>query len=85
MSLKVKSSLLEEIGASYRRQGYANQTQLAEAVGCSRGTIYSFFKGYPILRTIFEEICHQLNLNWQEIVEIPAELAEPRQELTNAP
>jgi len=43
------------------------QEQLAEEVACSRQPVWKFFKGEPVRRHIFREICHCLDLEWEEI------------------
>lgn len=53
------------------------QTYLAETVGYSRQTIWSLLQGKPIDRDVFMEVCTQLGLNWEEIVQPEPELPEP--------
>ncbi|MDZ7955958.1 NB-ARC domain-containing protein [Nostoc sp. DedQUE09] len=48
-----------------------NKTALARDLGLSRATVTNFFRLIPIDRLNFEEICKRLDLNWQEIVDIP--------------
>ena len=43
------------------------QEQLAEEVGCTRQPIWKFFAGKPVRRQLFREICHRLELDWEEI------------------
>lgn len=43
------------------------QTQFSERTGKSRSTISNFFRGKPIDRILFVEICEVLKLEWQEI------------------
>ena len=48
------------------------QQQLADEIHCTRQPIGNFFKGKPITRHIFREICFRLELDWEEIA-----LADP--------
>lgn len=47
-----------------------NQTALARESGLSRSTVTNFFRKIAIERLNFEEICKNLGLEWQEIVDI---------------
>ncbi|NEP12080.1 MAG: hypothetical protein F6K14_18095 [Symploca sp. SIO2C1] len=49
------------------------QEQLADEVGCSRQPIGKFFAGKLLRRHIFREICHCLDLDWEEIALIESE------------
>ncbi|HEY9599972.1 MAG TPA: NACHT domain-containing NTPase [Allocoleopsis sp.] len=54
-----------------------SQTYIAGAVGCSRQTIWSLLQGNPTDYGVFMDVCSQLGLNWEEIVE--PESSEPEQ------
>jgi predicted NACHT family NTPase len=54
-----------------------SQTYIAGAVGCSRQTIWSLLQGNPTDCNVFMDVCSQLELNWEEIVEL--ESSEPEQ------
>ncbi|MFB2917765.1 NACHT domain-containing protein [Aerosakkonema funiforme] len=66
-SLSASEQGIKEAKKAFSRMGWTQQ-QLAEQVNCkSRQPIWKFFKGKPIERHIFTEICFQLDLNWEEI------------------
>jgi len=51
------------------------QEYLANEVGIeTRQPIWKFFSGKPIERHIFMEICFRLDLDWQEIADLPSEV-----------
>ncbi|MGK7954600.1 MAG: NACHT domain-containing protein, partial [Crocosphaera sp.] len=48
------------------------QEQLAGEVGLSsRQSIWKFLSGRPVSRTIFKEICFKLNLDWENLADLP--------------
>ncbi len=50
------------------------QEYLASEIGiATRQPIWKFFTGKPIERNTFQEICFQLDLDWQEIAALPSE------------
>lgn len=50
------------------------QEDLASEVGLSsRQSIWKFFTGRPIERYLYKEICFKLDLNWEEIADLPDE------------
>ncbi|MBS3029617.1 MAG: helix-turn-helix domain-containing protein [Dolichospermum sp. DET50] len=58
------------------RSNSLNQTALARDLGFSRSTVTNFFRQIPIERLNFEEICTKLGLDWQDIVDVPANETE---------
>ena len=49
-----------------------SQEYLASEVGVStRNPIWKFFSGRPLDRHIFMEICFKLDLEWEEIADLP--------------
>lgn len=55
----------------FERKGLT-QDQLAEDVGLSsRQSVWKFFTGRPIERYLFKEICFRLDLEWEEIADLP--------------
>ena len=70
-SLKAsEKGILEAKKAFDRRQW--SQEYLAAEVGLStRNSIWKFFSGRPIERHIFMEICFKLDLEWEEIADLP--------------
>ena len=71
-SLRVRAECLEWVKLSIRRNGLPNQRALAEATELSLATITKFLSGKPVDRATFVEICSQLNLECEEIGELPS-------------
>ncbi len=70
-SLKASLEGIEKARKALQYNGLT-QKALAEELGISRSTISNFFNGKNVDRSIFiDEICHRLNLNWQEIFAKP--------------
>jgi len=65
---------LKQIRRAYNAAGLT-QEGLAETASVSRSTVSSFFAGKPIDRNNFVELCTVLDLNWEDIVDRPAEPA----------
>ncbi|MBD1926755.1 NACHT domain-containing NTPase [Trichocoleus sp. FACHB-90] len=63
------------------RQKSLTQKALAEDLKMSRQPAYKFFKGRPIDRHYFEQICEKLGFEWEEIVAQPP--SEPEAEHQN--
>ena len=65
------------------------QKSLEDEGIASWSTINKFFTGKPVARSIFLEICHRLDLEWEEIAEFPTVPDQPEskpiQEEENAP
>jgi len=57
------------------RLKFATQAELAEKAGTSLSTVKRFFAGMPISREAFHNICKVLELTWEEIAELPKDLA----------
>lgn len=58
---------------AFERRGIT-QNDLAMEVGLStRQSVWKFFSGKPVDRIVFLEICHFLNLDWEEIADLPKE------------
>jgi transcriptional regulator with XRE-family HTH domain len=72
--------------AVYRR--FYRQQDLAEAIGISRSTVYSYLNGRPVSYLNFIEISARLELDWQAIAVLPRRyqqlLREPTESLTEA-
>ena len=72
--------------ALYRR--FYRQQDLAEAIGLSRSTVYSYLNGRPVSYLNFIEISERLELDWQAIALLPPRpqpaLREPTESLTEA-
>lgn len=61
---------------AFQRKGWT-QEYLAGEVGLeTRQSIWKFFAGRPIERHIFMDICHILDLHWEEIADFSMEMGE---------
>ncbi|MGB3206017.1 MAG: NACHT domain-containing NTPase [Crinalium sp.] len=70
-SLKASASGIEKAKNAFKCTGWT-QDNLAEQVGITtRQSIWKFFSGKSVERQIFIEICFQMNLDWQEIADLP--------------
>lgn len=70
-SLKASSSGIAIAKRAFERREWT-QEYLASAVGLqTRQSIWKFFTGRPIERYLFVDICFQLDLDWEEIVDRP--------------
>ncbi|MBW4575981.1 MAG: NACHT domain-containing NTPase [Aphanothece sp. CMT-3BRIN-NPC111] len=83
-SLKASATGIEKAKKAFKQIGWT-QDYLAAEVGLqTRQSIWKFFKGSPVERHIFIDICFNLNLDWQEIADIPleeqAEVKEQKQD-----
>jgi predicted NACHT family NTPase len=66
-SLAASKSGQEKAKKAFERKGWT-QEYLAGEVGLeTRQSIWKFFSGRPIERHIFIDICHSLDLDWEEI------------------
>lgn len=81
-SLRVHPNCIEQVKTAYRRSEYTSQQDLATDLKVGKDTVYKFFKGKPINRLTFLELCRQLNLEWQEVAVLSADhsSASPLQE-----
>jgi len=72
-SLAASKSGQEKAKKAFERKGWT-QEYLAGEVGLeTRQSIWKFFSGRPIERHIFIDICHSLDLDWEEIAYPSAE------------
>ncbi len=70
-SLKASETGIVKAKRVFERRDWT-QEYLASAVGLqTRQSIWKFFSGRPIERHLFIDICFQLDLDWQEIVDRP--------------
>jgi predicted NACHT family NTPase len=73
-SLRASTAGIERAKKAFQRKGWT-QEYLAGEVGLeTRHSIWKFFKGKPIERYIFVDICLNLDLDWHEIADL--DLAE---------
>ncbi len=68
-SLRVHRDQIEKAKEAVRRNRFATQRHLAEDIGYSLCTINNFLNGKPVDNEKFQEICHKLNLDFQEIAD----------------
>ncbi|HEY9692353.1 MAG TPA: NACHT domain-containing NTPase [Oculatellaceae cyanobacterium] len=83
-SLKASPSGIEKAKNAFKCTGWT-QDNLAEQVGITtRQSIWKFFSGKSVERQIFIEICFQMNLDWQEIADLPRNtpvvISQPKQD-----
>jgi predicted NACHT family NTPase len=78
-SLRASTIGIEQAKKAFQRKGWT-QEYLAGEVGLgTRQSIWKFFKGQPIERHIFIDICWSLELDWQEIAELQSDAAPSTQ------
>lgn len=75
-SIRASEQGISSIRRALKERGWT-LSYLAEVVPCSRQTISVSLQGKPIARSMFMDICTQLNLNWEDIAE--PELQAPEQ------
>lgn len=69
-SLRLSTAGIERAREALVRRNLIQKSLEEEGIA-SWSTINKFFTGKPVARTIFLEICHRLDLNWEEIVDSP--------------
>ena len=70
-SLKASLNGIKIAKSAFERKGLT-QNDLAAEVGLStRQSIWKFFSLKPIEKNVFIEICFFLDLNWQDIADLP--------------
>ena len=74
-SLRASTVGIEQAKHAFQRKGWT-QEYLAGEVGLeTRQSVWKFFKGQPIERHIFIDICLSLDLDWQEIADLHPQTA----------
>ncbi|MBD2013380.1 NACHT domain-containing NTPase [Microcoleus sp. FACHB-53] len=80
-SLRASTVGIEQAKKAFQRKGWT-QEYLAGEVGLeTRQSVWKFFKGQPIERHIFIDICLSLDLDWQEIADLQLDSAPPAQKI----
>jgi len=69
-SLHASQHGIDRARQALARRNLIQKSLMDEGIA-SWSTINKFFTGKPVARTIFLEICHRLDLDWQELVEPP--------------
>ncbi len=77
-SIKASVTGLKIANDAFNLKG-RTQEYLAGSVGCSRQTVIKFLAGRPIEPRLFQEICAELKLEWDEIAELEANSKPPSQ------
>lgn len=66
-SLKVSANCIGTVKRSLKNRGFLSQRALSEELGLALSTVSNFLNGKYVDRAVFEEICSQLALNWQDV------------------
>ena len=85
-SLKASSQGQQKARQAFERTQWT-QEQLAFEVGLNtRQSVWKFLTGRPVERYVFVDLCFRLNLDWQEIADLPSTVAidEPPEPSTAA-
>lgn len=70
-SLKASTAGIQRAKQAFERRAWT-QEYLASAVGLqTRQSIWKFFSGRPIERHLFIDVCFQLDLDWEDIADLP--------------
>ena len=70
-SLKASPLKIDKAKKAFERIGWTQEYLAAEVGLSTRQSVWKFFKGKPIERNTFIDICFQLNLDWQDIADSP--------------
>ncbi|MDJ0533058.1 MAG: NACHT domain-containing NTPase [Xenococcaceae cyanobacterium MO_207.B15] len=70
-SLKASPSGIDKAKKAFERTGWTQEYLAAEVGLSTRQSVWKFFKGKPIERYIFIDLCFQLSLDWQDIADFP--------------
>lgn len=69
MSMRVAPEYIPVVEKALLLSRYPSKKCFAHEIGLSRSTITSFFRGKAVSNLNFIDICTQLGLNWEEIVD----------------
>ena len=70
-SLKATPPGIDKAKKAFERIGWTQEYLAAEVGLSTRQSVWKFFKGKPIERNTFIDICFQLSLDWQDIADSP--------------
>lgn len=70
-SLKASPPGIDQAKKAFERTGWTQEYLAAEVGLSTRQSVWKFFKGKPIERHIFIDLCFQLSLDWQDIADLP--------------
>jgi predicted NACHT family NTPase len=71
-SLKASVEGLKKAQSAFKLKG-KTQEYLAGSVGCNRGVVINFFARKTVATILFQVICTELGLEWEEIAELDAD------------
>ena len=80
-SLKASSTGIPQAKRAFELTGWTQEYLAAEVGLSTRQSIWKFFTGKPIERHIFIDICFQLDLDWEDIAELPQ---KPKSSISHA-
>jgi GUN4-like len=60
---------------------YTSQKICADIVGCSRQVVGQFFRREPVQAELFQSICSELDLPWEEIADLSTDIQQPVQDV----
>lgn len=69
-SLQASKAGIQRARQALARRSLIQRSLVDEGIA-SWSTVNKFFTGKPVARNIFQEICHRLDLEWQEICKTP--------------
>ena len=72
-SLKASVEGLNKAKSAFKLKG-KTQEYLAGSVGCNRGAVVNFFARRTVSTELFQSICVELDLKWEEIAELDADI-----------
>lgn len=70
-SLKASDQGIEQAKRAFEHIGWTQEYLAAEVGLSTRQSVWKFFKGKPIERHIFIDLCFQLSLDWHDIADSP--------------
>ncbi|WP_036478888.1 NACHT domain-containing NTPase [Myxosarcina sp. GI1] len=80
-SLKASNFGIDKAKRAFERLGWTQEYLAAEVGLSTRQSVWKFFTGKPIERHIFIDLCFQLDLDWEDVADLPHKnkpLAEER-------
>ena len=83
-SLKASATGIEQAKRAFERIGWTQEYLAAEVGLNTRQSVWKFFSGRAIERHIFIDLCFQLNLDWQDIADLPKPQENPIQTKTHS-
>lgn len=87
-SLKASDIGITKAKRAFERTGWTQEYLAAEVGLSTRQSVWKFFSGRAIERHIFIDLCFQLNLDWQDIADLPQHYIlseqEPESEANNS-